>query len=75
MSPLAAYFEQHPTRRKAELARTIGITPGRVSQLCRKDRPSLALALRIKAATHGAVRPEDWYEPARAVSSPAEAAA
>lgn len=60
MSPLAAYFKLHPSRRKAEFARILGVTPGRVSQLCCKDTPSLALALRIADATHGAVRPEDW---------------
>lgn len=43
------------------MARDLGITPGRVSQLCRADKPGLPLALQIKGWTGGEVRPEDWY--------------
>ena len=48
---------------QAEFARGLAITQGRVSQLCGGgQQPSLELALRIRAFTKGAVRPEDFDE-------------
>ena len=45
---------------QAELARQLAITQGRVSQLCGGAKPSLELALRIRAITKGAVSPQDF---------------
>ena len=45
---------------QAELARQLAITQGRVSQLCAGAKPSLELALRIRAITRGAVSPQDF---------------
>lgn len=64
MGPLAAYFARHQkTKRKIDLAKAVGVTPGRVSQLLRGQRPGLALALAINHWTSGEVRPEDWPPP------------
>jgi 3,4-dihydroxy 2-butanone 4-phosphate synthase/GTP cyclohydrolase II len=44
---------------KAEFARNVGISPGRVSQLLSGDTPSLDLALRIQQLTRDKVKPGD----------------
>jgi plasmid maintenance system antidote protein VapI len=69
MSPLAAYFSAHPTRKKVELARAAHVSPGRVTQLCQGDTPSLELALRISEWTGHEVRPDHWPRVARQPSS------
>ena len=45
---------------QSDLARRIGITQGRVSQISKGAVPSLELAKRIAAATGNRVRPEDF---------------
>ncbi len=45
---------------QSELARRIGITQGRVSQLVAGAQPSLELAIKIAAATGDKVRPQDF---------------
>ena len=45
---------------QSELARRLGITQGRVSQLVAGAQPSLELANRIAAATGNKVRPQDF---------------
>src|SRR5262245_47422069 len=47
---------------QSELARTLGITQGRVSQLVAGATPSLELASKISAATGNRVRPQDFRE-------------
>lgn len=49
---------------QSELARRLGITQGRISQLVAGAQPSLELAKRIAAATGNKVRPEDFGDPA-----------
>jgi len=51
MSPLAAYFARNPTLRKSHVARELGITPGRVTQLCDGGKPSPELANLIEEHT------------------------
>lgn len=64
MSPLARWFDQHPDRRRIELARFAGITPSFVTQLCNgSSKPGLTLAVRIAEWTANEVRPEHWAEP------------
>ena len=48
---------------QSELARQLGITQGRVSQLAAGAQPSLELANKIAAATGNKVRPADFGEP------------
>ena len=45
---------------QSELARRLGITQGRVSQLVAGAQPSLDLAMKIAAATANKVRPQDF---------------
>ena len=45
---------------QSELARRLGVTQGRVSQIAAGAQPSLELARRIAAATANKVRPEDF---------------
>lgn len=45
---------------QSELARRIGITQGRVSQLVAGAQPSLDLAMKISAATGNKVKPQDF---------------
>lgn len=45
---------------QSELARRLGITQGRVSQLVAGAQPSLDLAMKIAAATGNKVRPQDF---------------
>ena len=63
MSPLEQWFSRNPHIGRSEFARRVGVTPGRITQLCdsvKPDTPSLKLALRIAEKTRGQVRPEDW---------------
>ena len=60
MSPLAAFFRDHPERKRIELARAIGITPGFVTQLCGTGKPGRVVANKIAEWTGGIVRPEHW---------------
>lgn len=65
MSPLAAFFHAHPERKRIELARAVGITPGFVTQLCGTGKPGRVVANKISEWTGGIVRPEHWdAEPA-----------
>ena len=50
----------HSGTSQSELARRLGITQGRVSQLVGGAQPSLELANRIAAATGNKVRPQDF---------------
>lgn len=45
---------------QTELARVLGITQGRVSQIIAGAQPSLELAVKIAAVTNGQVRPQDF---------------
>ena len=45
---------------QSELARRIGVTQGRISQLVKGALPSLELAMKIAAATGNRVRPEEF---------------
>ncbi len=47
---------------QSELARSLGITQGRVSQLVAGAQPSLELAIKIAAATGNKVQPQDFRE-------------
>jgi 3,4-dihydroxy 2-butanone 4-phosphate synthase/GTP cyclohydrolase II len=48
---------------QSDLARMLGITQGRVSQLAAGAQPSLELAVKIAAATNNQVKPQDFKEP------------
>lgn len=51
--------------KRAELARTLGVSRGYVTELCNgTKRPSLKLAARIEAATGGVVTATSWASPA-----------
>lgn len=41
-------------------AKIVGVTQGRVAQILQGDMPSMALAVRIREATGGAVTPNDF---------------
>jgi len=56
---LAEWIRQSGTR-KAELARVLGISPGRVSQLLAGETPSLDLAIKIQGVTGNQVLPESF---------------
>ncbi len=57
---LSAYLELHSIKR-GEFAGRIGVSNGRVTQLCEEGGwPSLALAERIAAVTGGAVTADDF---------------
>src|SRR6476469_8585291 len=45
---------------RADFARAVEISPGRVTQICEGELPSLDLAERIAKATAGAVTPNDF---------------
>lgn len=47
---------------QSELARQLGITQGRVSQLVAGAQPSLELAVKIAAVTRNQVKPQDFKE-------------
>ena len=56
---LADWLKQSKTTR-ADFARAVGISPGRVTQICESEMPSLDLAERIAKSTGGAVTPNDF---------------
>lgn len=56
---LAEWLRQSGTR-KTELARQLGVSAGRVSQLVAGETPSLELALKIQGLTGNQVRPESF---------------
>jgi 3,4-dihydroxy 2-butanone 4-phosphate synthase / GTP cyclohydrolase II len=58
---LSDWLTQSKTSQSA-LARQLGITQGRVSQILGGEAPSLELALRISAITGGKVRPETFKD-------------
>ncbi|MBA7586296.1 hypothetical protein ES708_28293 [subsurface metagenome] len=60
MSPLAAFFRDHPDRKRIELARAVGVSPGFVTQLCGTGKPGRVVANKIADWTGGVVRPEHW---------------
>jgi 3,4-dihydroxy 2-butanone 4-phosphate synthase/GTP cyclohydrolase II len=55
---------------QSTLARLLGVTPGRVSQLIAGASPSLDLALKIASATNNSVRPEDFSGLPMDISAP-----
>ena len=64
MEQLTRYLADNSITR-AEFARRLNISPAYVSEILRTDagkrkRPSLELAVRIEAATAGAVSVGDW---------------
>ena len=56
---LAGWLERTKTPRSA-FARAVGVSPGRITQICEGDLPSLELAERIAKETAGAVTPNDF---------------
>src|ERR1044072_8873708 len=56
---LPDWLKQSKTTR-TDFARAVGISPGRVTQICESEMPSLDLAERIAKATGGAVTPNDF---------------
>ena len=56
---LSAWLEQSRTS-QSDLARLLGVTQGRISQLVAGAKPSLELAVKIAAATDQQVRPQDF---------------
>jgi len=56
---LAEWLKQSKSTR-ADFARVVEISPGRVTQICEGELPSLDLAERIAKATGGAVTPNDF---------------
>src|SRR5688500_11680436 len=49
---------------QSELARALGVTQGRISQVLAGAKPSFDLANRIRTLTRNKVRPEDFAETA-----------
>jgi len=56
---LPGWLERTKTPRSA-FARAVGVSPGRITQLCEGELPSLELAERIAKETAGAVTPNDF---------------
>lgn len=56
---LGHWLERTRTARSA-FARAVGVSPGRITQICEGERPSLELAERIAKETGGAVTPNDF---------------
>ncbi len=56
---LSGWLERTNTPRSA-FARAVGISPGRITQICEGELPSLELAERIAKETAGAVTPNDF---------------
>ncbi|AWV18791.1 hypothetical protein A3862_27315 [Methylobacterium sp. XJLW] len=73
MSPLAAFFRDHPERKRIELARAVGVTPSFVTQLCGTGKPGRVVANRIAEWTNGIVRPEHWDEERPPIAAPTTA--
>jgi 3,4-dihydroxy 2-butanone 4-phosphate synthase / GTP cyclohydrolase II len=59
---LDQWIKQSGTR-KMDIARALGISPGRVSQLLAGEMPSLDLAVKIQRLTGNQVRPESFSGP------------
>src|SRR3954462_14072613 len=51
---------KHSKSTRADFARAVGISPGRVTQICEGELPSLDFAERIAKVTGGAVTPNDF---------------
>jgi 3,4-dihydroxy 2-butanone 4-phosphate synthase / GTP cyclohydrolase II len=66
---LEQWIKQSGTR-KGDIARSLGISPGRVSQLLSGDMPSLDLAVKIQRLTGNQVRPESFSLPVAAEALP-----
>jgi 3,4-dihydroxy 2-butanone 4-phosphate synthase/GTP cyclohydrolase II len=47
---------------QSELARQLGVTQGRISQIVAGEQPSLDLAMKIASLTNNRVRPQDFKE-------------
>src|SRR4051795_1919520 len=58
---LSDWLKQSKSTR-VDFARAVDISPGRVTQICEGEMPSLDLAERIAKATGGAVMPNDFVE-------------
>ncbi|MGE0213660.1 MAG: 3,4-dihydroxy-2-butanone-4-phosphate synthase [Parvibaculaceae bacterium] len=58
---LSDWIRQTGTR-KSDLARILGISPGRVSQILSGESPSLELALKIQGVTGNQVRPDSFSD-------------
>src|SRR5215217_9675688 len=56
---LSGWLERNKTPRSA-FARAVGVSPGRITQICEGELPSLELAERIARETAGAVTPNDF---------------
>src|SRR5204862_6179717 len=56
---LSEWLKQSKSTR-ADFARTVEISPGRVTQICEGELPSLDLAERIAKVTAGALTPNDF---------------
>src|ERR1044071_9169535 len=56
---LSDWLKQSKTTR-ADFARGVGISAGRITQICEGEMPSLDLAERIAQVTGGAVTPNDF---------------
>src|SRR3954467_11202936 len=56
---LSGWLERNKTPRSA-FARAVGVSPGRITQICEGELPSLELAERIARETAGAVTPHDF---------------
>jgi 3,4-dihydroxy 2-butanone 4-phosphate synthase/GTP cyclohydrolase II len=56
---LSGWLERNKTPRNA-FARAVGVSPGRITQICEGELPSLELAERIARETAGAVTPNDF---------------
>jgi 3,4-dihydroxy 2-butanone 4-phosphate synthase / GTP cyclohydrolase II len=65
---LEQWIKQSGTR-KVDIARSLGVSPGRVSQLLSGEMPSLDLAVKIQRLTGNLVRPESFSVPLSAESS------
>src|ERR1043165_1030189 len=55
-----SHWLKQSKRTRVDFARAVEISPGRVTQLCEGDLPSLDLAERIAKVTSGAVMPNDF---------------
>src|ERR1700738_2696072 len=56
---LSGWLERNKTPRN-DFARAVGVSPGRITQICEGELPSLELAERIARQTAGAVTPNDF---------------
>lgn len=57
---LTEWFSAQPGLTQDALAKSLGVTQGRIAQLLGGDLPSMQLAIRIKEHTAGAVTPNDF---------------